>query len=189
MLLRLFLALLAGTLGAASAAERPLTIDLPHSRVDIVVRASVDSFTGRLERFEPRVGIDEAGRVVSARFAFRFREVATGKPKRDEAMHGWQKTDEYPEGGFVLTSLEHVADSSGRCLARGQLTFHGVTREITFPASVIQDGSLYSIDGDATVDIREFGLPAIVKFLVLKVDPQVHVRFHLQGRDPVPETS
>ena len=47
--------------------------------------------------------------------------------------------------------------------------------------SVSHEGGLFAIDGDAVIDTRDFGLPIIKKFLVLKVDPEVRVRFHLQG--------
>ncbi len=67
-------------------------------------------------------------------------------------------------------------------MAVGRLTFHGVTRDLRFPITLERDGPLYSIDGDAPIDTREFGLPVIRRLAVLKVDPLVHVRFHLQGR-------
>jgi iron complex transport system substrate-binding protein len=38
--------------------------------------------------------------------------------------------------------------------------------------------------GDASLDTREFGLPVIRLFGLLKVDPVVRVRFHLQGTAP-----
>jgi polyisoprenoid-binding protein YceI len=81
----------------------------------------------------------------------------------------------------VLTSLEPATAPDSGFVAVGRLTFHGITRDLRFPASVIRDTGNYAIDGDATVDTREFGLPIIRMMGVLKVDPLVHVRFHLQG--------
>lgn len=161
------------------AAERPLPIDAAQSRIDIAVKVTADSFVGRLNAFEPAITIDDEGKVVGARFAFHFRDVATGKEKRDAAMHKWQQTDTFPDGLFVLTSLE---PSQGvNATAFGRLTLHGVTRDLRFPISISRDGPRYAIDGDAPVDTREFGLPIIRMMAVLKVDPVVHVRFHLQG--------
>jgi len=172
------LALIVGVAGAG-AAERPLLLDLTRSRVEVVVKATVDSFTGRLTRYSPAVLVDEGGRIVSARLAFHFRDVATGKDKRDTAMHTWQQTETFPDGEFVLASLAPAPD--GSYTASGRLTLHGVMRELQFPVTVLRDGGLLAIDGDATVDVREFGLPVIRMFGLLKVDPRVHVRFHLQG--------
>lgn len=163
----------------ASTAERPLAIDFTHSHVEVAVKATVDSFTGKLARFEPVVLVNDSGRVASAQVSFHFRDVETGKPGRDEAMHKWQKTDSFPDGKFELSSLEPAA--SGGFTAFGRLTFHGVTRDLRFPVAITRDGPVYAIDGDAVVDTRDYNLPVIRMLALLKVDPLVHVRFHLQG--------
>ena len=94
-------------------------------------------------------------------------------------MNEWLETTKHPEGVFTLSALEPAAD--GRFEARGTFVLHGVSREIVFPVSVITDRTLYAIDGVATLDTQDFGLPVIRKFGLLKVDPVVKVRFHLQG--------
>lgn len=189
MLSRVFFCRLAALLAlstiAANAAERALEVDPRQSRIEIAVKATMDSFTGRLEHYQPMIVIDDKG-VVSARIAFRFKDVFTGKAKRDEAMHEWQNTTTFPEGAFVLSSLTPGAAGEGGLVARGKLTFHDTTRELVFPISVQRAGSLYAIDGEATLDTREFGLPVFRAFALLKVDPLVRVRFHVQGRDPQP---
>ena len=184
MIPRLLLVLLvfAGAAWRSRAADRPLAIDLTQSRVDIAVRASGDSFTGKLSRFEPVVTVNGDGRIVTARLAFHFRDVATGKDGRDKAMHTWQDTDKFPDGLFELTALEPVANQPGGYTASGKLTFHGVTRDLKFPVTIATEANVHKVDGEATIDTREFGLPIIRMFLVLKVDPLVRVIFHLEGR-------
>lgn len=174
--------LLVAIVGSVAASGKELVIDSAQSRIEIVVRATVDSFTGRLDEFRPTVTVDDAGRVTGARLSFRFRDVHTGKAKRDRAMHEWQRTDEFADGEFVLGSLTPPA--SGPARASGRLTLHGVTRDIEFPVDIVRQGRAYAIDGDAPLDVREFGLPVIRMLGVLKVDPVVHVKFHLQGRAP-----
>ena len=177
----LFLSALAlAALGTASAAESGLVVDKAQSRVEIVVKATVDSFTGTLADYQPSIRVDaESGKVISAEVGFAFLDVKTGKPDRDEQMHDWQNSAKFPAGQFKLTTLTPQADGSH--LAAGTLTFHGVTREVTFPVTVTTDRRLFAIDGEAVVDTRTFDLPVIRKFAVLKVDPLVRVRFHLQG--------
>lgn len=168
--------------GSALAAERSLEIDRTHSRIDVDVHATGDSFTGSLKQFEPMVVVTDDGRVTAARLAFKFRDVVTGKTKRDQAMHEWQHTAEHPDAVFVLTSLESGPAPAGGQLALGRLTFHGITREIRFPVSLLREGERTVIDGAAPIDTREYGLPIIRMFGFLKVDPIVKVRFHLEGR-------
>lgn len=183
MLHRSLLPVAAGLLLAAlplAAAEKPLRIDSSESRIDVVVKATVDSFTGHLSAYDPVITVADDGRITAARLGFHFMDLLTGKPKRDRAMHEWQHTPEFPGGEFVLTALTPEPD--GRTRATGRLTLHGVTCELNFPVSLTKQDSVYAIDGDAAVDVREFGLPVIKMFGLLKVDPVVHVKFHLQGR-------
>lgn len=187
-----FLSGFAALLVAASAlgaAERPFVVDQTQSQIEIAVKATVDSFTARLVEYRPAILIDPDNvRVTAAMFSFRFDSVKTGKAKRDEEMHRWQNTATYPDGQFVLAALEpaggsHGSDQgNGHLTARGTLTLHGVSRELTFPVAITTDRTVYAIDGEALVDTREFGLPVIRKFALLKVDPVVKVRFHLQGK-------
>jgi polyisoprenoid-binding protein YceI len=160
------------------AAPEPLVIDPAQSHVEIVVKATVDSFTGKLESYKAAVTLED-GHVATASFHFKYSAIHTGKEGRDEAMNEWLESTKYPDGGFTLTSL--VPGTDGRLAAHGTLQLHGVTREIVFPVSVITEQNVYAIDGEAPLDTRDFDLPIIRKFGLLKVDPLVKVRFHLQG--------
>jgi len=163
----------------AVAAERTLVVDPAHSRVEIGVKATVDSFVGSLEHYDASIRVDEAGVITQARFRFHFSDVITGKARRDAKMHEWQDTAHHPDGEFVLRSLERAPD--GRWVGHGLLRFHDVEHALDVPIAVTSDGPLLAIDGEAVVDTRDFALPVIRLLGLLKVDPQVAVRFHLQG--------
>lgn len=166
------------------AATQRLVIDRSNSQVEVAVHATVDSFTAKLANYDAQIEVDPAtARVTAARFQFRFAELKTGKEKRDREMHEWQQTEAHPDGEFALTALESTAD--GRFTARGTLRLHGVTKELSFPVAVTTDRRLFAVDGEPSLDTRDFGLGVIRKFAVLKVDPVVKVRFHLQGSLPV----
>jgi polyisoprenoid-binding protein YceI len=169
----------------AMAAERSLAVDPGLSRVDINVKVTVDSFVAKLAAYDAQIRFDDAaGRVTSAVFRFKFADVKTGKADRDAQMNEWQQTGKFPDAVFTLTALTPTAD--GRLTATGQFTLHGVERSVTFPAVVTTDKSVFAIDGDVKLDTRDFGLSVIRKFAVLKVDPIVSVRFHLQGSIATP---
>jgi polyisoprenoid-binding protein YceI len=94
-------------------------------------------------------------------------------------MHEWQQTDKFPDGEFVLSSL--TPDQPGHFTAKGRLTFHGVSQELSFPVTISVDHSLYTIDGVATLNTTAYALPIVRVMAFLKVDPVVKVGFHLQG--------
>lgn len=182
MSLRHLLPVLAAALlgGALPGFAARLQCDPEQSRVEVLVKATVDSFTARLEQFEPEVTFGADGRVAAARIRFRFADLKTGKEKRDRAMHEWQQTATFPDGEFVLDTL--APESGGQWRAQGRLTFHGRVQPLAFPVAVVTQGETCAIDGEAVVDTREFDLPVIRMMGLLKVDPLVRVRFHLQGK-------
>jgi len=173
----LLLALLPTILFAAPAS---LTIDPAQSRIEVIVPCTMDSFIGTLDTYAANITVDGV-RVTGATLGFNFTDVHTGKPARDGAMNEWQGTAQNPKCAFVMSSLEPIGGSVSRFNAHGTLNLHGVTTEIAFPVSVTTDQQLYAIDGEAPLDTRNFGLPVIRKFGLLKVDPLIKVRFHLQG--------
>lgn len=173
----LILALLPALLWSA---PRPLVVDRARSQIDVVVKATVDSFNGRLDDYQAKLMVDDAtGEITATEVRFDFIDVKTGKEKRDAKMHAWQDTPSHPTGAFVMQRLELTAD--GKRLARGHLEFHGLRREISFPVVITKDQRLYAIDGEAVIDTRDYNLPVIRMMGLLKVDPVVKVRFHLQA--------
>ena len=176
--IRLFAALLLLPL-ATLAADRPLKVDRSRSFIDVDVKATVDSFTGRLDRYEIALTADESGKLKGGGvFSFKFTDLKTGKPDRDEAMLKWLGGGELP-GKFELGTLALTPDGQGQ--ASGRLTFHGTTQRIEFPVNVTQDEGTYTVTGETTIDYRDWGLKVFRKAFVLKVDPNVTIRFKLIG--------
>jgi polyisoprenoid-binding protein YceI len=167
---------------AAIAAERTLKIDKAGTFLDVDVDAAIN-FTAHLDAYETRVNVDDAGRIKSATFAFKFADLKTGKPERDADMIKWLGGGS-PEGRFELGNLALTPDGQGQ--VSGRLTFHGVTERIEFPVNVIKADGVYTITGDTTLDYRNWKLKVIKKALVFSVSPQVKVRFKLTGT-PVEE--
>lgn len=166
----------------AVAAERPLTVDHAQSRIQADVKATGHSFTAQLGQFDAAIGVTDDGQVSSAKVHFKFSQLVTGKEKRDKEMHVWQQTETFPDVSFVMTSLEAAGGAAGGLNAIGRLTLHGTTREVRFPVSILRDNARTVIDGAVPLDTREFGLPVIRMMAVLKVDPIVQVRFHVEGQ-------
>lgn len=170
-----------------AAEPAALGIDTANSKIEIAVKVTVDSFVGHLDAYQASIALDPGTHAVqTASLSFRWSDVKTGKPERDKQMNEWQHSEEYPTGQFTLVNLA-PAGATGTQQASGTLALHGHTHEVTFPVTIHLNGNVESIDGDAPVDVRDYGLPVIRKFGVLKVDPVVHVRFHLQG--PIPAST
>ncbi len=183
--LRLFpvlFALLAGS--SLPAADQTLKIDREKSFVDVDVKATVDSFTGRLEKYRAALTADAAGKIKGAKFDFRFADLKTGKPDRDTKMLDWLGSAD-AAGAFELGVLALAPDGQGQ--ANGKLTFHGVTERVEFPVNVTRADRTYTIRGEVTIDYRTWGLKIIRMMGLLKVDPNVRVRFQMVAELPAPK--
>ena len=183
----LALGLSAGRLTAAGAdpAERVLVLDPEHSSIEVMVHATLDTFMGRLEKFQTDIVIDpEHARTRRAVVTFAFADLKTGRPGRDRDMLAWSENNQFPVVRFQMETLEQTPGLPTQ--AHGSLKIHGIEHATTFPVSFLIEGPLYAIDGEVILDYRDFGLPIIRKYFILTVDPRLRVRFHLQGRLALP---
>jgi polyisoprenoid-binding protein YceI len=164
---------------ATNAIGAPFVLNRAESHVEIAVKATFNSFVARLETYDVAITLDpESGRVESTAFHADLSAVKTGRADRDHNMSEWLQTKEFPQVVFELGAVDR--GPNGALTARGRVQLHGQQHDVSFPVTVTVNGGLSTIDGTATLDTRDFGLP-IIRFLVLTVNPVVHVHFHLQG--------
>jgi polyisoprenoid-binding protein YceI len=170
--LRLVLAL--GGLVASARAD-VVAIDPAASRIDFAVSATIGSFTGHLENFDLRVDLAGDNRTIAgAVLRFPVAALRTGNRWRNGDMLRWLEAGRFPEARFVLDRLAGAT-------AFGRLTLHGATRPVSFPVAIAWSGARVVVAGQATIDVRRWGLPPIRTLAFLRVDPRVRVSFRLAG--------
>ena len=167
---------------ALSAADRALKIDKTRSYVDVDVDATIN-FTGRLENYDTTFSVDAAGKIKTAVLTFKFTDLKTGKPERDAKMIAWLGGGS-PEGKFEVGILALAPDGQGQ--VTGKLIFHGESAQVEFPVLMTQTDGTYTVTGEALIDYRNWKLKVIKQAFVLKVDPQVKIRFKFTGTLPAP---
>ena len=157
-----------------------LKIDTARSRIQVDAHATGHDFTGTLDRYDARASGDPSSlKARSFELSWRFSDLHTADGKRDGEMLKWLE-DASPEGSFRFT--KSWTDEAGGLHGMGRLSIHGVTKDVSFPYSVKKDGEWVTIDGQASLDYRDFKLPLIRAMAVMTVDPQLTVRFHVVGR-------
>lgn len=171
--------LLAGTTIASAA---PLDIDYQHSKIDVAVSATIDSFVGHLDKYE--AAVDPGGSTnlpAQAKVTFNFSDLKTGNRDRDTEMLKWLEFSTTPSATFALTGWKQSGTTN---IATGELTIHGVRKSIEMPVAIKDAAGNWDITGTTDFDYRDFNLPKIRKLLVLVVDPHLKVSFHLVGKQP-----
>ncbi len=155
-----------------------LQIEKEKSKVEVEINVTAHSFIAKLENYEIKIQIDtESAKIKRTEFSFDFNDLKSGKNARDKAMLKWEEYNKYPNGSFILTALHEQGE---KVIAEGMLTLHGIEKEILFPIKVNTEGTKWSISGSTVIDHLDWDLP-IIKKLVLKVDPNLSVNFHLEG--------
>ncbi len=166
----------------ARAAELPLKINPAQSKIEALAKASMHSFTASITSYDAQVTIDDTThRPTAASLTFNCSALKTADEKRDREMLKWLEHDKIPVCSFILSTLAPI--EANRYTATGKLTLHGQTRDLSFPITLTHEAATasYSIDGETTLDTRDYALPLIRKFALLTVKPTLTLRFHLQG--------
>ncbi len=169
---------------ALFAAETPLTIDKNRSHIEAIVTAPMETFTAKLTTYDATISVDPAQkRIGTVLLKFRLADLTTDNEKRDTAMRDWQQTDQFPECVFLLDAL--LPAGGGSFKARGKFILHGITQVLNIPVTItFSTPDTCLIDGDTSLDTTAFALPPIRQYLLLKVNPTLQVKFHLEGRIP-----
>ncbi len=163
-----------------SSTAAPLLVDYTHSRIEVAVSSTLTSFTGKLERFQADIEFEPSAALPSKTVVtFDFKDLKTGVAGRDTHMLKWLQYSQNPSASFRLRSWKQDGNEP---VVRGDLTLHGVKREIQIPVTVKHQQAQYEIDGMVGLDYRDFGLRKIREAGVLSVNPHVKVMFHLSGK-------
>lgn len=164
-----------------TAGDHPLAVDLNQSHLQVDVHSTAVNFTAVITSFQPEIRLDDSTHLPTAvRLRFPVATVSTGNGDRDKDLYHWEAVQNFPEVTFEMTRLQRQPD--GHFVADGMIRLHGVEREVSFPLAILQHDGRTVIHGEAYLDTRDFHLPVIRKYLMLKVDPQITVRFHVEGR-------
>jgi polyisoprenoid-binding protein YceI len=83
---------------------------------------------------------------------------------------------EFPTASFKSTSIEK---KSKGYQVTGDLTLHGKTKEITFPANIVTKGK-FSLSGNVTINRQDFGL----SYGPGKIDDDVAIRLRVDVKGP-----
>jgi polyisoprenoid-binding protein YceI len=164
-------------LNAAEAGN--LVVDKAKSRIQVDAKATGHEFTGTLGDYQATVSGDAATLAPSAvSLTWKFADLDTADEKRDAEMMKWLgKSGTEGSFRFIKTWTD-----GGKTYAQGTLKIHGISKTIAFPYTAKKEGDWVTIDGSASLDYQDFGLPIIRSMAVMTVNPKLTVRFHLVGK-------
>jgi len=158
----LVLALLLPSLAAAEPAV--YKVDADHSGVNFSIRHFVTNVSGRFRDFDGVIKYDPQNPAASSvEFTVRAASIDTANNDRDEHLRSkdFFEVAKYPT--LTFASARVVPRDAATLEVTGNLTMHGVTREITFPVQLLGTmraprGEKAGFEAAFTLNRKEFGI-------------------------------
>ena len=97
------------------------------------------------------------------------------------------ETDKFPSSKFVSTGI--VSNEAGQCSVTGDLTLHGETKSITFPAKFRFEGGGLIMSSKFKIDRSEFGMAKMLAGVDKLVSLKFEVGTKTKSRDKKSEGS
>ncbi len=160
------LAILALSLGLAgsSIAAETLVIDRNHSDASFQVRHFMTKVRGRFTDFTGTIVADAAKpEASSVEFTVKTASIDTDQANRDKHLQSadFFDAEKFPEITFKSTSVK--AAGKNKFDVTGNLTMHGVTKQVTLPVTYL--GSMgtgkdakHGFQTTATINRKDFGI-------------------------------
>lgn len=148
-----------------ATAVRTLQIDRSHSEVAFQVRHLLSKVRGRFADFAGTIEFDEVNPKNShVEVVITAASLDTADPDRDKHLRSadFFEVEKYPTIAFKSTSVTHRGGDSYDIL--GDLTIHGVTRQLTLPASFLGKAvdpwgnEKAGFEAELSLDRKDFGL-------------------------------
>jgi len=150
---------------ATTTDTRTYKIDKSHSEVIFQVRHLVTKVRGRFDDFEGTVAINEdKPELSSVQFTIQATSISTNEPQRDTHLRSadFFEVDKFPT--LTFTSRKVVKKSSESYDVVGDLTIHGVTKEITLPVTHLGKAKdpwgneRVGFEAEITLNRKDYGL-------------------------------
>jgi polyisoprenoid-binding protein YceI len=126
-----------------STAQTTWTIDPGHSVVELAVKHMMFSTVkGRFRSVAGTIALDEANLSASSVTAeIEAASIDTGESARDTHLRSADFLDAERFPAITFRSTEVVSQGRGRFVVVGDLTIHGVTREVSLEAELVGTGT------------------------------------------------
>jgi polyisoprenoid-binding protein YceI len=182
---------------AEPAAVYPVVyrVDADHSGVNFSIRHFVTNVSGRFRDFDGVIKYDRQNPAASSvELTVKAASIDTANNDRDEDLRSKKFFDVQTYPTLTFTSTKVVAKDASTLEVTGNLTLHGVTREIVLPVAVL--GTMQAPRGEKagfettfTIDRKEFGISwndILDSGPMLGDEVKIHVDIEANSQAPKP---
>ena len=145
---------------AAAAQGTKYLITPQNSKIEFVGSQVTGHHNGSFQDFSGQ--IDYTGNVEQSRVNITIKTDSITADAADLTKHlktaDFFDVAKYPEATFVSTAIKAGGEKGASHTVTGNLTMHGVTKSITFPATIAVTPDLATVDADFSINRKDFGI-------------------------------
>lgn len=145
---------------AAPAHGQKYLITSQNSKIEFIGSKVTGSHNGSFGDFSGQ--IDHAGTPEQSRVSITIKADSLTTDTPDLTKHlktaDFFDVAKYPEATFVSTSIKPGGDKGASHTVTGNLTLHGVTKSVTFPATINVTPDVASVDSTFSINRKDFGI-------------------------------
>ena len=143
-----------------NVAGQKYVITSQNSKVEFVGSKVTGSHNGSFQKFSGE--IDYAGAPEKSRVSITIdaSSINADDPKLTEHLKTPDFFDvaKFPDAKFVSTEIKPGGERGASHTVTGNLTMHGVTKSVTFPATIAVTPQTASVDSNFSVNRKDFGI-------------------------------
>lgn len=132
----------------------------PASKIDFVGSKVTGSHQGSFEKFSGE--IDYAGSPEKSRVSItiEMNSVKTDEPNLTKHLQSPDFFDvaKFPQSNFVSTEIKAGGEKGATHTVIGNLTLHGVTKSVTFPATIGVAPDAITVESSFAINRKDFGI-------------------------------
>jgi len=145
---------------AAATQGQKYLITPQNSKIEFTASKVTGSHNGSFGDFSGQIGhlnTPEQGRVT---ITIKADSITTDTPDLTKHLKTGDFFDvaKFPEATFVSTSIKAGGENGASHTVTGNLTMHGVTKAVTFPATISVTPDVASVDSTFTINRKDFGI-------------------------------
>jgi polyisoprenoid-binding protein YceI len=145
----------------AAATGEKYAITPQNSKIEFIGSKVTGSHNGSFEKFNGEIHYannDPAASHVA--ITIDATSVKTDDPKLTEHLKTADFFDvaKFPDAKFESTAIKAGGEKGATHTVTGNLTLHGVTKSITFPATIAVSGNTATVDANFAINRKDFGI-------------------------------
>ena len=150
----------AGTASSSPVAGEKYTITPDNSKIEFIGAKVTGQHHGQFKKFSGT--IDFAGAAEKSRVAINIDSTSIETDTPDLTKHlktaDFFDVAKYPEAKFESTEIKPGGEKGATHTITGNLTMHGVTKSITFPATIAVSPGAITVESNFAINRKDFGI-------------------------------